>query len=199
MPDFYSVQSIAEVELKIKSSRFLAKIFPVASKKEAEKKIEEIKRKHYDATHNCFAYRTGIKGEVFRYYDDKEPNNTAGRPIFSVIEGNNLTNTLIIVTRYFGSIKLGKSGLSRAYLSSAAEVLKKANFKKIISYKTISIKIPHSFVGGIYRLSENFNAEILDVKYAEKVYFDIKLEEKKLRAFIELIKDNTSGEAEIRS
>ena len=93
------------------------------NKQQAETVYANIRRKYYDATHNCFAYR--ISPDDFRYSDDGEPSGTAGRPIFQVLENKNLTQTIIIVTRYFGGTKLGTGGLSRAYADTASEVISK--------------------------------------------------------------------------
>ncbi len=102
-----------------KKSRFIANVFSVDSQQDAEAKIAEISKKYWDAKHNCYAYVIGPNGENTKCSDNGEPSGTAGKPILEVINGAGLTNTLIIVTRYFGGVLLGTGGLVRAYTQSA--------------------------------------------------------------------------------
>ena len=118
-------------EFKVKGSRFISHAVFTPDRYQAEAEYQKYKKKYYDATHNCFAYR--IAGDIFRYSDDGEPSGTAGRPIFQVIEGWDLYQILLVVTRYFGGTKLGTGGLIRAYSEGAQAVLDKVPvIKKII-------------------------------------------------------------------
>ena len=109
--------------IKIKGSRFIAEALPVSDVSEAEHALASIRKRDYDATHHCSAWRIGKKGETFRYSDDGEPNSSAGLPIFRQIEGKALTNTMVVVVRYYGGTKLGTGGLVRAYGDAAKEAL----------------------------------------------------------------------------
>lgn len=126
-------------EITIKRSKFIAQAFPTATIDEVNSILKEIRKKYSDANHNCFAYFIGNDKNTFRYSDDGEPNGTAGKPIATAIQDHDLTNILVIVTRYFGGIKLGTSGLFRAYYEAAKESISKA---EII---TLPITIPISF------------------------------------------------------
>ena len=110
-----SVYGRADAEYVIKKSRFIATVCEVKSEDEAAAFIEEMKKKYWDARHNCSAYQVGPDGRFQRSSDDGEPAGTAGRPILEVLKKQGLTNTAIVVTRYFGGIKLGASGRIRAY------------------------------------------------------------------------------------
>jgi uncharacterized YigZ family protein len=126
------------MEIKVKGSKFIGHIFHVLNKTQAESVYANIRRKYHDATHNCYAYR--ISENNFRYSDDGEPSGTAGIPIYKVLEGKNLIQTIIIVTRYFGGTKLGKGGLIRAYSSCAQEVLNQTKIEVKVKLRTISIQ-----------------------------------------------------------
>ena len=108
-------------EININKSRFICYLAPVKSVDEANEYLQNIRKKHYDATHNCYAYIIGEKGEISKNSDDGEPSQTAGPPIYNVLQKNNLTNIIAIVTRYYGGIKLGAGGLIRAYGSSVSQ------------------------------------------------------------------------------
>lgn len=115
-----------ENTIVIQKSIFITRIFRVDSIEEIEEKLAEIRKKHYDAKHNCYAYILGDNQEIQKASDDGEPQKTAGAPMLDVLKKNNMTNILAIVTRYFGGILLGAGGLVRAYSSSVSECLKLA-------------------------------------------------------------------------
>lgn len=122
---FITVGEECTYEFEEKKSIFIASVFVVTSKEQAQARVDELKQKYYDATHNCYAYVLR-DGAYRKFSDDGEPSGTAGMPILNVIERLLLCNTLVVVTRYFGGIKLGAGGLVRAYSTAAAEVLTKA-------------------------------------------------------------------------
>jgi uncharacterized YigZ family protein len=123
-PDTYHrVGAYAFREIKVKGSRFIAEVWPVSGESDALEQVEGVRKREYNATHHCWAYRLGPAGDTFRYQDDGEPSGTAGRPVYRQIEGRGLTNTLAVVTRYFGGTKLGTGGLIRAYGDAASAVL----------------------------------------------------------------------------
>ena len=111
----------AESEFVEKRSRFISHIWPIESEEEAQAHIREMKTKYYDARHNCWCYRIGES--VMRYSDDGEPQGTAGQPMLKVLERENITNAVCVVTRYFGGILLGAGGLTRAYAKGAKDAL----------------------------------------------------------------------------
>jgi uncharacterized YigZ family protein len=120
MSDTYrTLKEGASATLKVDGSRFLAEAVPVASRDEAEERIAAVRKREHRATHHCTAYRLGPEGDDFRYDDDGEPSGTAGQPILRRIHARDLTNTLVVVTRYFGGTELGTGGLMQAYGDAA--------------------------------------------------------------------------------
>ncbi len=135
---YYTITNQQTAELKLKSSKFIGYAFPVHNKENAFLKLNEVKVKHFDATHNCFAYQIW-NGNKYRTSDDGEPAGTAGKHILLTIKKYDLNDVLVIVTRYFGGIKLGMGGLVRAYTETTDSVLKLCE-KKIVNI-TNSIRI----------------------------------------------------------
>jgi uncharacterized YigZ family protein len=125
--NYFTIAASAQTEIKIERSRFIGTALPVSSKTVAEEEYHLFQKKYYDATHNCFSYVVG-KGldVVFRFSDDGEPSGTAGKQIYETIQSRKLTDILIVVTRYFGGVKLGTGGLGRAYREAANAALDQA-------------------------------------------------------------------------
>ncbi|MFQ5771632.1 MAG: IMPACT family protein, partial [bacterium] len=141
--EYYSIISETTAELTIKRSKFIAHASPTSATQSADKYIAAISKQFQDAKHNCFAYKIGTGDAAsFRFSDAGEPSGTAGRPILRAIENRNLTNVVVVVSRYFGGIKLGAGGLSRAYHSAALTVLDKANIIEYHPRIIFSLKFP---------------------------------------------------------
>lgn len=158
-----------------KKSRFIANVFAIASEEDAITKIEQIKKKHYDARHHCFAYSLSSTPPILRFSDDGEPSGTAGKPILEIITTNELFHTLIVVTRYFGGTLLGTGGLVRAYTAAAKEGL--ANSVIIDKYlgNIFNFKTDYSHLGKIQYLLGMNQISILDTNYQEDIIFKILL------------------------
>ncbi|MBK9247446.1 MAG: YigZ family protein [Ignavibacteria bacterium] len=138
--DVYSTITVqARAEIKVKGSRFIATAIPTHSKAIAQTALEQIRSEFYDATHNCYAYRLGLGGFDFRTADDGEPSGTAGKPILFMLQKFDVSDILVVVTRYFGGIKLGVGGLARAYSDAAQEVLSKC--EKVAVHRTTSVRV----------------------------------------------------------
>ena len=120
---FYTIKSSASGIYKDRGSKFIGYAFPVSSEEEIKQHLSNLKKDHIGARHFCYAWRLGVGGQAWRLNDDGEPNNSAGKPIYSQILSKNLTNVLIVVVRYFGGTLLGVGGLVNAYKSAAAETL----------------------------------------------------------------------------
>ena len=123
---YYTIAAPAEALYKEKGSKFLCYAYPVQDEDRIREHLEALRKHYYDATHHCYAWRLGPRGEAFRANDDGEPSSTAGKPILGQLLSRELTDTLIVVVRYFGGTKLGVSGLITAYRESAAAVLDEA-------------------------------------------------------------------------
>ena len=158
-----------------KKSRFIANVFSITSEDDAIAKIEQIKKKHYDARHHCFAYSLCGTPAILRFSDDGEPSGTAGKPILEIITTNELFHTLIVVTRYFGGTLLGTGGLVRAYTAAAKEGL--ANSVIIDKYlgNVFTFKTDYSLLGKIQYLFGMNQISVLDTNYQEDIFFKILL------------------------
>jgi len=161
--------SSAEIKNKVKDSIFWGNIKHVRNKTKAEEFVNQIKEKYYDASHNVSAYVILKKEENIEYYDDDgEPSKSSGPPVLEIIKGQDLVNTVIVVTRYFGGTQLGIGGLIRAYGGTAKQAIKKAGIKELNLYYYIKITGDYQLVGTILGQIEAFNGNIKDTKYDEK-------------------------------
>ena len=132
-------------EIVEKKSKFIASVFYVESVEEAEEKVKEVKKRYFDARHNCFAYRIATKdGFTERFSDDGEPSGTAGGPMLTTLSGRNLANVVVVVTRYFGGILLGTGGLIRAYTLALQTALENVKFKEMIFGFSAEIEVSYS-------------------------------------------------------
>lgn len=184
-------------ETVIERSKFIACIFNVYTDEEAADKLNAIRKKHSTATHNCYAYILGLEDNIMRFSDDGEPSKTAGLPILEVIKGKKLFNTMIVVTRYFGGVKLGTGGLVRAYGDSAARVLSIGVIKQYTNSVIFDIKTDYSFLSGIERLLSAEKAEITETKYNDNIKISAVCPLLGFDILKQKINDITSGKAEI--
>jgi len=161
-----------EVRNQVKDSKFYGSIFAVENREEAEKRIEEIKEKYSDATHNVSAFRvesSKLDREAVEYFDDDgEPSGSSGPPVLEAIKGEALLNTVIIVTRYFGGTKLGIGGLIRAYGDTARLAIKEAGIKKLNEFYLIEIKTSFDKIGTVLGQLEAFKADIQSTNYSNQ-------------------------------
>lgn len=155
----------AEALYKDKGSKFLSYAYPVRSEAEIKEHLDALHKRYYDATHHCYAWRLGPKGESFRANDDGEPSSTAGRPILGQLLSKEITYALIVVVRYFGGTKLGVPGLIEAYKTSAALVLENA----VIEQRTVDIetKIRFSYLAmnDVMRIVKEMQPQIIDQQF----------------------------------
>ncbi len=196
--EFKTIAALVQAEHKVKGSRFLGRARPARSREEAELFIGEIRKLHYDATHNCFAYQIGMGTQaIVRQSDDGEPSGTAGKPILQAITTRELTNIVLIVTRYFGGTKLGIGGLVKAYGTTASETLAKAEIKLVYLTDTVEIEYPYEFSGAVLRIAERLNAEIIDSDYKANVRARVAVRQSLLTSFIGRLTEESSGKIKI--
>ena len=195
-PDEYlTIPSPVREKIKIESSIFIATAVPVNSEETAKGKIQSISREFHDATHHCFAWRIkDPQPDRFKYSDAGEPRGTAGKPILSAIESEQLFNVLVVVTRYFGGIKLGTGGLSRAYRSSALSTLQKA--KKVTCWITsgISLQFPLNLTGKINKILSKYQAHVTESSYENKVKMRIQIRNSWLENMKNEVEEATNGQ-----
>ena len=159
MSEYLIPTQMAQTEFVEKKSRFIGHIWSVETEEEARAHIEEMKKKHYDARHNCWAFRLRT-GSVERYSDDGEPQGTAGQPILGVFQREEVWNVLCVVTRYFGGILLGAGGLTRAYARSAKDALDTAGISVVRPWTQLEVDCP-------YGLFERLKLELLPFQGVE--------------------------------
>lgn len=188
-----------EGEIVEKKSRFIGQIKPVTSEEEAYAFIEEIKKKHYDARHNCFAFSVGADMPLLRFSDDGEPQGTAGKPILEVITSSGIHNICIVVTRYFGGTLLGTGGLVRAYTDASKAALANCETKIIELLIPTEIKTNYTDMGKIQYILGNHDVKILDTVYADDVLMKINLKKIEADGIIKEITDATSARAGIET
>lgn len=187
----------ADVEIVEKKSRFIGQIFPIHSEEEAQRIVNEIRKKHYDARHHCFAYVLGEKNEIERCSDDGEPSGTAGRPMLDLLVGAGVHDALAVVTRYFGGVLLGTGGLVRAYSAATKEALQKCDIReKEAGYRT-TILADYVDFGKIQYLAANLGLSEENVEYGEKVSVTYGISEQQIDAFEKEVINKTGGKCKI--
>ena len=183
--------------LDINKSSFHNYLIPVSSVDEVTKKLEELKDKYPDANHHCYAYIIGENRMIQKYNDDGEPSKTAGMPMMDVLLKNDLTNVLAVSIRYFGGIKLGASGLIRAYAKGVAENIKDAVFTTLTEFVKVSLAIPFDEIGHVEKyVRDHFYLE--DTLYSTGVTYILHFKKEKYEMFVETITNYTKGKAEIK-
>ena len=154
-----------------KRSKFLAYAFPVQNEQEVKERLAEIQKKHWDARHHCYAYILGAHKDAYRLNDNGEPSGTAGRPIYGQLLSKDLTNTLVIVVRYFGGIKLGVSGLQNAYKVAAREALDAAVIEERTVQETYRVTFEYVKMNDIMQILKDPEVQVLDRQsYMQCVY-----------------------------
>lgn len=170
---YYTVKQRVRHEIIIQKSKFIGDVFPVTSEQEAFKRLQDIKSEFPDATHHCYAYIVGHESIAQRFNDDGEPSGTAGMPILQVIQNRELKDVLVVVTRYFGGIKLGANGLVRAYSKTAAEVLDRAGMKRMELSPRGTIFLDYAQIGQVEYFLRQKCVQIIDVEYCDKVSMNV--------------------------
>ena len=184
-------------EIVEKKSRFIANVFPVENQQQAEEKIAEISKKYWDARHNCYAFVIGKNSENTRCSDNGEPSGTAGKPILEVIKGAGLTNTLVIVTRYFGGVLLGTGGLVRAYTQAAQAGIADARISEMVYSQKLTLEVAYNMVNNVqYYLGQN-NIAIADSRYEANVQFDICVKEADVKRITDGLTQKCEGQITI--
>lgn len=197
LPEYKTVYRGGEGEITEKKSRFIANVVPVSSEEEAVEFIESMRKKYWDARHNCYAYVIGERGEIQRFSDDGEPGGTAGKPILEVLMGEGVSNAAIVVTRYFGGTLLGTGGLVRAYGASAKAGLAASEVITKIPGMRLSITTDYTGLGKIQYLLGQRGITVLDTAYTDKVEMEALVSLEEEEAVKAEITEGTNGQAAI--
>lgn len=195
MTGYRTVHKGGTGEIVEKKSRFIANVFHVESEDEALLTIERLRKKYWDARHNCYAYSVGVSNPTERCSDDGEPAKTAGRPILDVIKGENLQNTLVVVTRYFGGTLLGTGGLVRAYQSSAQAGIEASVLMDRIPARKLRFTTDYNGIGKLQYLAQTNDIPILNTDYSDKVICNLLCTPEREGAIIKQMNEATSGKA----
>ena len=162
---FLTIKNPSEGEYKEKGSKFLAFAFQVKTEEQIKERLDELRKKYYDARHHCYAYQLGQNGELWRANDDGEPNHSAGTPILNQIKSFNITDVLVVVIRYFGGTKLGVSGLINAYKTATQEALQNAEIEEKIITKIISFSFDYLGMNEVMKLIKEYELEIINQEF----------------------------------
>ena len=194
---YKTVYEGGEGELVEKKSRFIATVRPVKTEEEANQFVEEMRKKYWDARHNCWAFILGERQEFKRCSDDGEPSQTAGKPMMDVLTGAGLTDVVVVVTRYFGGTLLGTGGLVRAYSGAVQEGLKNSTvITKYLGVK-LSVTTDYNGVGKLQYLFGQKEIPILSAEYTDKVVFTVLVESSRIQEIKKAITEATSATAQM--
>ena len=194
MEEYLVPTGFGEDEFVEKKSRFIGRAWLVESEEEALQKIQEMKKQHYDATHNCWAYI--IRDGAVRFSDDGEPGGTAGMPMLQVLQREGLYNVVCVVTRYFGGILLGAGGLVRAYAKGAKLAVDAAGKSMKRVWTVLYVPCPYSFYERVKLEVEAFGGIIRGTEFGAEVELELLFPENQVPAFLERLTDLSSGTVE---
>lgn len=183
--------------LIINKSKFINHLIPVSSIEEIHIAQKRLKKQYSDANHHCFAYILGNNQDIQKYSDDGEPSKTAGLPILEVMKKHDLTNVISVTIRYFGGIKLGAGGLTRAYTKSAASNVNEAVFTSLTSYTEIIVSIPFDQIGHVEKYIRD-NYVLNNTLYDTSVHYEVTVQSSDLSNFQNTITEYTKGIAEYK-
>ena len=182
-------------EIVEKKSRFIATVLPIDTEEEALQYIEKIKKKYWDARHNCFAFVIGSNNEIQRFSDDGEPQGTAGKPILETLLNENLHNTLIVVTRYFGGTLLGTGGLVRAYGQSSKEGIRNSVIQKVCEGISFKLTVDYNSIGKIKYIMGQMGITAAQEDCGQNVVLSILMKKDEYNEFNTKVTDATGGKA----
>ena len=194
MDEYLVPSEYGEDEFIEKKSRFIGRIWPVETEEEALARIQEMKKKHYDATHNCWAYI--IRDGAVRFSDDGEPGGTAGMPMLQVLQREGLFNAVCVVTRYFGGILLGAGGLVRAYTKGAKIAVDAAGKSMKRVWTVLYVPCPYSFYERVRLEVEAFGGIVRKADFGAEVELELLFPEAKTQEFLDRLTDMTAGAVE---
>ncbi|MBP1947990.1 YigZ family protein [Virgibacillus litoralis] len=195
LSNYFTVKNAGIYQLIIQKSRFIGYVKRVETEEAAQSFIQEIKKKHHDANHNCSAYMVGENNQIQKANDDGEPSGTAGVPMLEVLKKQNLKDTVIVVTRYFGGVKLGAGGLIRAYGSTTSQAIAAAGVVERQLMQGLSIVVSYPLLGKLENVLRNSDYVLDSINYLEQVEFIVYVRDGEETNFREWITDLTSNQA----
>ena len=196
MTEYYIPTGHSEAELVEKRSRFIGQVWRGTSEEEARARVEETRKKHYDARHNCWCFRLR-EGGVERYSDDGEPQGTAGQPMLNVFQRENVTDVVCVVTRYFGGILLGAGGLVRAYTQAAKNALDAAGISVVRRWVAMEVPCTYAQFETVRREVTALDGVVECIDYGADVLLSVLLPEERAADFSARILDVSAGTVEV--
>ena len=191
MEEYLVPTGYGEDEFIEKKSRFIGRVWCVETEEEALSKIQEMKKQHYDATHNCWAYV--IRDGAMRFSDDGEPGGTAGNPMMQVLQREELYNVVCVVTRYFGGVLLGAGGLVRAYTKGAKIAVDAAGKSMKRVWSVLYLPIPYAYYERVKLLVAEFEGIIRDTQFGADIELELLFPETKTQPFLDKLTDMSAG------
>lgn len=192
--EYKTIEGNFRSEIKVKGSRFIASSAYAESEGRARDFIDRISGEFHDAAHNCYAFRVGPMEPIYEQFNDHgEPSGTAGMPILNAIRSKGLMNTVVVVTRYFGGIKLGTGGLARAYSAAAADVLEKSGTAVRIIKENLKFTAPVDMVSAVYSNIYLYEGKVVSETYGRKGEFEVMLRLSKIGEFKNALVESTNG------
>lgn len=191
--EYITLQKYGEAEFTISRSRFIGRAFPVKTEEEALTHLAALRKQHYDATHNCYAYRIGETAAIARFSDDGEPQGTAGLPMMEALRGKGPTFALVVVTRYFGGILLGAGGLVRAYSRAASEAVDNAGLQTMRLCDAYSLTFGYERIGRMSRFLQNGGYDFAPFEYGAQINARVFVPKAKSEAFCTQMADLTAA------
>ncbi|WP_188454147.1 YigZ family protein [Virgibacillus oceani] len=197
LSNYYTIKTDGSNQIIIQKSRFIGYVRRVETEEAALAFIQEIKKKHHDANHNCSAYIIGEHDQIQKANDDGEPSGTAGVPMLEVLKKQELKDTAVVVTRYFGGIKLGAGGLIRAYGRSASQAIKKTGVVERQLMQGVSVTVDYTLLGKLENEIRNSDCILSKIDYLDKAELLVYVRNGQEKAFYDWIIDLTSDQATI--
>lgn len=197
LPRYHTVKGYGEHEIVIEKSRFIAHVDRAETEEEAQEFIQNIKKKHWNATHNCSAYLIGETDGIQKANDDGEPSGTAGVPILEVLKKKGLKDTVVVITRYFGGIKLGAGGLIRAYGKATSEGINATGVVERKLMKVMHTKVDYTWLGKLENELRSSVYAIKEIHYLDNVEIETFVEEEQTQNFKDWMIELTNGQGEI--
>ncbi|MDR2046990.1 MAG: IMPACT family protein [Clostridiales bacterium] len=195
MKNYFSIEKKTVTETVIKKSVFIAAAAPIKNAEDAELFIDAVRREHRGAAHNCYAYIVG-ENEM-RFSDDGEPQGTAGTPMLTVLKKKGLEKIAVVVTRYFGGIKLGAPGLISAYAVAVLNCIEAAGIKKYVPFRSARLRFGYAAIRIVDGVLKGFSAVMENAEYGEDIRYETAVENEKYGAFVNALKERAGGAVEI--
>lgn len=198
LKEYKSLRKNAQKEIVIEKSTFIGTAQMIENEEQALEFIQAMKKKYYDATHNVYAYVLGDDNNIQRFSDDGEPSGTAGIPVLEVLKKNDLRNICIVVTRYFGGIKLGKGGLVRAYGKGAVAALEASEIIWRRLYQVVEVNVDYTLLGMMQNQLKLAEYQIKNIRYDEMVHLEVYVLNSKTADFQNKVIDWCNGKVELK-